>query len=222
MKIELRPLVRPLGLKASDADPAFREGRTGDVRAVATITGMGTALATKATERLLDLFPVDHVIVTGIAGAVDAETDIGRLVIPEAVVDWYTGTEYVPAVLGDHTAAGKIVTSDELLVAPELLVQFRQDGVVALDMESASVAAVCERRGVPCSVFRSISDRATDEVLDDEVFGLANADGSARPLAGAKYLLRHPRAIPGLVRMAKGASLAAKTAANAALAAVRG
>ncbi len=216
MKIELRPLVRPLSLQAVEGN-RWREGTLGAMRAVATITGIGTKLATEATEQLLDTYPVDHVIVTGIAGAVDAGTVIGRLVVPVAVIDWYTGTEYAPTPLGDHEPEGKIVTSDELLVAPEQLVQFRADGVVALDMESASVAAVCERRGVPCSVFRSISDQATDDVLDDEVFGLASADGSPRLGAGVRYMLRHPKKLPGLMRMAKGAQIAATAAADAAI-----
>jgi nucleoside phosphorylase len=211
MKIELRPL-----------GSRWREGTLGGRRAVATITGMGTRLAAEATEALLDAYPdVERVVVTGIAGAVDAETAIGRLIVPKEVIDYYTGTAYEPEAIGGHTAEGKIVTSDELLTAQDLLTKFRADGVVALDMESASVAAVCARRGVPCSVFRSISDRATDDVLDPEVFSLANEDGSPRAGAGAKYLLRHPGKIPALMGMARGATLAAKTAAEAALAALR-
>ena len=42
---------------------------------------------------------------------------------------------------------------------------------------------LCEQRGIPWSVFRVISDRATDGSVDEEVFRLSNQDGT--PNAGA-------------------------------------
>jgi nucleoside phosphorylase len=45
-------------------------------------------------------------------------------------------------------------------------------------METAAVAEVCEERGVPWSVVRAISDRASDGSVDAEV--LASATKTAR------------------------------------------
>ena len=72
-------------------------GSVGNADIVATTTGMGTALATSATERLLDLGPFDRVMVVGIAGGVGPSVGIGDIVIPEVVVDGADGTEYHPA-----------------------------------------------------------------------------------------------------------------------------
>ena len=66
---------------------------------------MGTKLATEATERLLDATPVDRVVVVGITGAVENETPIGTLILPEVVVNSETGTEYRPGATGRGHAA---------------------------------------------------------------------------------------------------------------------
>lgn len=68
---------------------------------------------------------------------------------------------------------------------------------------------------------RAISDRATDGSIDDEVFELSNQDGTPNPRAVARYVLRHPQRLPGMVRMGKGARLATERAADAAIAAAR-
>jgi hypothetical protein len=88
-------------------------------------------------------------------------------------------------------------------------------------METAAIALACEERGVAWTVFRAVSDRATDGTVDDEVFHLSRQDGTPDPRAVARYLVRHPGRIPGLVRMARGARLATDRAADAAIAAVR-
>ena len=51
----------------------------------------------------------------GITGAVDEETPIGALVLPEVVVNGATGAEYRPKQLGGGTPKGKMWTSDELI-----------------------------------------------------------------------------------------------------------
>ena len=46
---------------------------------------------------------------------------------------------------------------------PALIAQ----GVVSLDMETAAIGECCEKRNVPWSVFRTISDRASDGSVDE-------------------------------------------------------
>jgi adenosylhomocysteine nucleosidase len=220
MPMELRPLRRRLRLRKTGLGYA---GRIGDRPVVAVVTGIGTALAHAATARLLDAVDVEWVIVVGIAGAIENQTPIGTLVLPQLVINGADGTEHRPAPLrvgSAHRAHGKLWTSDELLLDPALHADLRADGVVALDMETAAVAKVCDQRGVPWSVARAISDRAGDGTVDAEIVGLSHADGSPNFSAVARYLVRHPGALPRLLHLANGANLAAGRAAEAAIDAV--
>lgn len=100
------------------------------------------------------------------------------------------------------------------------LARLQADGVVAIDMETAGIAEACEGRNIPWSVFRAVSDRASDVSLDDEVFALVNADGSYRPGTIAAYFVRHPGRVPAMLRISNDAKLAAANAASAAICAV--
>jgi adenosylhomocysteine nucleosidase len=218
MPMELRPLTRRLSLKRTRFDGVTaRTGALAGRPVVAIVTGMGTALASEGTERLLGAVPVDQVVVVGITGAVENETPIGTLVVPEVVVDGATGAEHRPSPLGDTTPHGKMWTTDQLIGDPSALAELRAQGVVSLDMETAAVAAACERQGTPWSVVRAISDRASDGSVDEEVFALSHQDGTPDGPAIARYLLTHPGRIPGMVRLARGAKVATEAAADAAI-----
>jgi adenosylhomocysteine nucleosidase len=221
MPMELRPLSRRLGLSHGEVDGLrARSGLLDGRPVVAVAVGMGTALASEATDRLLDGVDVERVLVFGITGAVDDDTPIGTVVRPALVVDGETGVAHVPDDLGGGEAAGTMWTTNRITRADELP-ELQRRGVVCLDMETAAVAACCERRAIPWSVHRAVSDRATDGSIDDEVFHMSNPDGSPNPRTVARYVVRHPGRLPGLVRVAKGARLATERAADAAIAAAR-
>jgi adenosylhomocysteine nucleosidase len=221
MPMELRPLSRRLELsRASVGGLRARSGQLHERPVVAVAVGMGTTLAAQATERLLGATEVDRVLVFGITGAVDDDTPIGTVVNPALVVDSETGAEHVPDRLGGSDPRGTMWTTNRITRADELPA-LRQRGVVCLDMETAAIAESCERRAIPWSVHRAISDRATDGSVDDEVFHMSNPDGTPNPRAVARYVVRHPGRLPGLVKVATGARLATERAADAAIAAAR-
>jgi nucleoside phosphorylase len=222
MPMELSPLAKKLSLERTEVGGVgMHAGALDDRQVVAIVTGMGTKLAREGTERLLDAVPVERVVVVGITGAVENETPIGTLILPEVVVNSATGAEYRPEPLAEGTPNGKMWTGDELLIEPDVLADLRAKGVVSLDMETAVIAEVCEQRGIPWSVFRVISDRASDGSIDEEVFRLSNQDGTPNRRAVISYFAKHPGRIPTMARLAKGATKATKAAADAAIRAVR-
>jgi nucleoside phosphorylase len=221
MPLELRPLVRPLALERAQSPNGARwSGGVGRVEVVATTTGIGTRAAARAAERLLDTTPVDHLVVVGIAGGIGPSVDVGDLVIPDRVLDLSTGSEHRPAPLGDVVSRGTLATSDVLLVDPNEAIRLEGRGVIAIDMETAAIAAVCERRRCPWSVFRAISDRADDGSTDAAVLGLAKPDGTPNLMALGRFVSTRPWRVPQLVRLARGTKLATRVAASAAASAL--
>ena len=216
MRPELRPLLRPLGLQPTDASGALYAGKLGALDVLAALSGIGTAAAARATERLLDA-GAEHVLVVGIAGGIGTRVAIGDLVVPERVLDLDHGVSHRPAPLGEAHAWGTLATSDRLIEDRDAIRRLEAQGVIAIDMETAAVAAACERRGRPWSVLRAISDRADGGGADAAVLALAGPDGSGDPVAVARFLLTRPWRIPQLVRLGRGMQRATRCAAAAAL-----
>ena len=220
MPIEVEPLVRMLSLQEADVDGAkFHTGALDRRPVVAVVTGMGTELATAGMTRLLAHFDVAWVLVVGITGALESETPIGTLVLPEIVKNSESGATFRPVAIGDAVHRGTMWTTNGLTTDAEKLARLRAEGVVSLDMETAAIAEICDARGIPWSVFRVISDRANDGTVDDEVFHLSNQDGTPNHAAIARYMAKHPERLPLLAEMAENAALATRTAAEAAIAA---
>jgi adenosylhomocysteine nucleosidase len=214
MEHELQPLVRRLGLEPDG--PVYR-GRAGGVEVVALLTTMGMAAAAAAASRILEE-DVDWVVGVGIAGGLDQErTKIGDLVVPEVVIDRGAGVSYRPSPLGDLPLRGTISCGDELIVDPPRLAQMSADGVVAVDMETAAVAAVCEGAGCPWSAFRSISDYAGEGLVDEELFAMTRPDGTADADALTRYLEANPAKTEVLIRLAHDMTVATEAAADAAI-----
>lgn len=218
MRMELAPLATPLGLRRVGArrERAYT-GALGGLEIAAAITGIGTRAAARTAERVLDAGAVERVVVVGVAGGIGPGVAVGDLVAPELVIDLSTGAEHRPTPLGVAAPRGALATSDRLLTDPAEAADLARRGVVAIDMETAAVAAVCEQRGCAWSVLRAISDRADDGSTDEAVLGLAGPDGGGDPWAVARFLLTRPWRVPQLVRLGRDARHAAETAAAAAV-----
>jgi adenosylhomocysteine nucleosidase len=216
MPSELRPIVRRLGLTRTGGAASEHAGKVGTMEVRAVHTGMGTAKAAAATEAALAEGGVERVVVCGIAGGVDPSLAIGDLIAPEVVVDHASGATFVPTPWDPAAVPrGRLCTTDELIVQPDRVERLREEGVIALDMETSAVAAVCERHGVPWSVIRAISDRADDGSVDREIMTLTDRDGRPDLKGLLRYLGPKPWRIAKLAKLAKGATLAADTAAAA-------
>jgi nucleoside phosphorylase len=217
MRWELRPFVREAGLVSRG--PAY-EGVVGRHTVIATTMGVGPSRASHSVERLLARGDVERVVVVGVAGGIDPALAVGSVMVPEEVVDGLSGASY-PNSPGDGVVvSGRLVTFDEVQVAPDVLARLRRQGFAAVDMETAAVAAACARRGCPLSVFRAISDDATAGSVDPAVAAMARPDGSSDVGAAVRYLVRRPWRAAALVSLGRDAQRAAKVATKAALAAL--
>jgi adenosylhomocysteine nucleosidase len=219
MKPELKAIVASGQLQPTRGDPVFSHaGSAGDWSVVSLVTGMGPALAREATRRTLATGPFDHVMVVGIAGGLDPDLPVGSLFVPSRVQLYPDGPEYATRPLPSRQASGGLMTTDGLFDDDSIWRPILDRGFGAVDMEAAGVAEVCEEAGVPWSVYRGISDRPDEHIVDQAVFGLSKPDGSADPAALAKYLARDPRRAKALAYLNRCMQLAATLAADAAFA----
>ena len=213
MQPELQPIVRKLGL---EGDGSLYRGRAGAIEVVAMLTTIGMAAGAQAAQRILE-HEVDWVMVVGIAGGVDVSVPIGTVIVPEVVIDRATERQFRPGVRGSIAPRGTLSCGDELITGPDELNAMAARGVVAVDMETAAVAAVCEAEGCPWSVFRGISDYAGEGLVDDAIFAMTRPDGTADPDVIARYLEENPERREVLVRLAHDTHVATEAAATAAI-----
>jgi adenosylhomocysteine nucleosidase len=217
MRPELRAVVRAGGLHRTEGDPHFSHaGSVGRWSVRAGIIGIGPALARQATERMLGAGTFDHVMVVGIAGGLDPALGIGALVVPRLVRLHPDGPSYSAHPLPPRQAAGGLMTTDGLFPDPDVWRPIFDAGFGAVDMEAAGVAEVCETAGVEWSVYRGISDRPDEHIVDQAVFSLTKPDGSADLVAVAKFVARDPRRTRTLARLNRAMEVAARRAAEAA------
>ena len=168
---------------------------------VAAVIGVGPDMARRTLERLLDAVPVSRVLLIGVSGGVADTLGIGAVMAPAVVIDRRSGARFVPDHPAGVEARGTLLTCETLAVGEGTLTAYRDQGIDAVDMETAAVAAVCTERGVPWSVFRAISDRLVDDLVDDTILGLTRPDGSTNLAAVARLVLRHPGDVRRLARL---------------------
>lgn len=219
MRPELRAVVRAGALKRTAHDTPFSHGGTaGSWTVRAGIIGVGPTRARRATERILATDSFDHVMLVGIAGGLDPALPAGALIVPRQVRLHPDGPLYRSHPLPSRSAEGNLMTTDGLLSAEEAWRAILESGFGAVDMEAAGVAEACERVGVEWSVYRGISDRPDENIVDQAVFALSKPDGSADLLAVGRYLARDPRRTRTLAHLNRCTGHAANVAAAAAFA----
>ncbi len=108
MQPELKAIVKSFGLKATSGDEVFSHaGNAGAWWVGALVTGMGPALARKATRRALSAGSIDHVMVIGIAGGLDPALPVGALMVPERVQLYPDGPVFGAHPIPPRQASGR-------------------------------------------------------------------------------------------------------------------
>jgi adenosylhomocysteine nucleosidase len=205
-------------------------GRLGAVEIIGVATGLGIRRAADAARRAMQsLSPPDLVIATGLAGALSDELRPGDLVLADRLILDGEDTESAqrtiaipPADLARFRAALETdrlaFSTGSILTAARILKDGAakrgagaRTGALAVDMESAAIAAEAHRLGLRFACVRAVLDTVDEEIVGAE---LAGPDGEVRPLAAASFVLRNPAALVGLARLMR--SLNRATAALAA------
>jgi nucleoside phosphorylase len=197
-------------------------GRVGNADVTAVHIGMGPPLTRAALTRIFAdaeaaSRTIDHVMIAGICGGLDPDLEVGTMINPEVVVDHTSGASYVHRPLVDAPPLGKLVTTEGVSFDVDLSLRFFDEGFVGVDMETSAVAEVCEARGCAWSVYRCISDRHFDGLLDERIIAMTNPDGSGNGDEIRKLIEADPELGAKLAQLGHDSTLGARLAAEAAV-----
>ncbi|HZV04061.1 MAG TPA: hypothetical protein VE999_03135 [Gemmataceae bacterium] len=156
------------------------------------------------------------VLSVGFSGALQPEQRVGDLVLASEVVDTEGNTwpTFCPEALADRNLpAGRVLTMPELVGDPHEKQRLgKQYQAVAVDMESAVAARLCAQHQVPFACLRVISDD-WETSLSSHLIDLLRQGRVSIPRLAAK-VLRHPKLIGELWRLASQTRLAARLLAE--------
>ncbi len=192
--------------------------------------GIGHRRATETARRALDSIPgAELVIGTGVVGALSSGLKPGDLVLSDRILTIDSDGKVEPAIVvsdshlravgrslssaGIAYSTGAILTSHRVLATGAEKRRAKETtGAIAVDMESAAIAAEAAARGLPFLAIRAVLDEVDDEVVGAE---MADAEGNVRPLAATSYLIRNPATMLKLPRMIRNLSRATTAIADA-------
>ncbi|HET7330460.1 purine and other phosphorylase-like protein, family 1 [Dyella sp.] len=194
------------------------------------LSGMGPRAARGAAEALVAAGAC-ALAVFGVAGALDDTLRNGTLFCPERVLDgqgrayatdvaWCASLQQRLAGFATplRTTGALLSVASPLLTAAAKRTAHRQFAALAVDMESAAVAAVAQERGLPFAVLRAIVDEA-DDAIPPALNGSVDTWGRPRPLRLLAAFGRQPSLaseLPRLYSRMQRATHALRAAAQAA------
>jgi len=194
------------------------------------LSGMGQEAARQGAQALVKA-GADALVSFGVAGGLAPGLRSGTLLCPSCVLD-ERSHDYLPdarwrasLVKRLATTGLPLITEGSLLSLPTPLLTVAEKSAMrerhqalAVDMESAAIAAVAGEHGLPFIVLRAVVDEREDNVPEPLQTGI---DAWGRPMAGRLLfaLLRQPRLLtelPGLASRMSKATRALRAAAQAA------
>ncbi len=182
---------------STHAGMEFCEGKLCGLDAVVVQCGVGKVNAAMCAQILCSVFGVTHLVNTGIAGSLNADLDIGDLVVSQDAMyhDFdcvHFGYEMgkVPgmdvvafpadqnmmelafdaaeAVNPGHTKVGRVASGDLFVAQKEAKnAIIAKTGAFCTEMEGAAIAQTAYRNKVPFVILRAISDKADDSAEMD-------------------------------------------------------
>lgn len=173
-------LILPLISEAttvSSGSITYHRGFIGGNEVAVMQCGIGKVNAAVGAVSLIDAFAPDLVINTGVAAGAGDEVAVMDMVIADRLVHhdfWCIGEEWghvpgsprffpakLPAIKETDGVKVGLIASGELFISSKNEVDTIRGhfpDVMAIDMESAAIAQVCNLRGVPFMCMRVISD----------------------------------------------------------------
>jgi nucleoside phosphorylase len=187
-----------------------------DRRSIAVFhTGVGEKICRRRIAEFLQDRQFELLISAGFAGALSSRLVVGDLLLAQN----FSTVSFDPArAFHSHLSLqrGDLLTVSQILNSPEERTRATQrSGAVAIDMETECIARACAEHALPLLSLRAISDTparplpAPAEVLFD-------IDHQKTKLSRLSiHLVKHPAALPRLVRFARQVRTARRSLTSA-------
>jgi adenosylhomocysteine nucleosidase len=173
---------------------------------IVAVSGVGRAKAARATQAIIDAHRPAIVVSAGFAGGLDPAINRFGLVIPSSIAceDAEAIETSLPAIKLPEGKAhtGGIVTVDRIVHSSvEKLALGTKFSALAVDMESHSVATVCQRAKVAFMGLRVVSDPVDEKLPADmrKLIAQQTFAGQAGAVLGS--IFRRPSAVKDMFRL---------------------
>lgn len=199
MQQEVETLVASMEDKTVSArtGTTFYEGTLAGTPVVVVQCGIGKVNAAICAQILCDCFGVTHLVNTGIAGSLNADLDIGDLLVSKDAmyhdfdcckfgypIGKVPGMDVVAFPADDtlialayaageeinpgHTMVGRVASGDQFVADKAKKERIiANTGAFCTEMEGAAIAQTAYRNGIPFVILRAISDKADDSAQMD-------------------------------------------------------
>ena len=196
-------------------------GRLGSAEVHVLHTGVGEAASSRTIAKFLAAHSPDLLFCSGFAGALTKELAVADLLVAQN----FTSPELLDVVrgaLGARAQFGTLATATSITdSAAERAALATRSGAIAVDMETESIAAACDRAAVPLVALRAISDTPAAP-LPAPPHVLFDVATQRTPFAALSlHVVRHPGALFRLLAFARQIAAAREQLTDALAALVR-
>lgn len=196
---------------------------------VLVTSGMGLRRAHRATQILMDKFPLVKLISFGIAGAVAEDLDIGDVVLAEAFCQLEQGSPGKISKLSEWPATAQaamqaalalrerhLYTGTAITTAGSQASSTQLSGILhpVLEMETAGIAQAAALRGIPLLSLRAISDGPRAPIPLD-LTTVMDEDANLMASRLLMAVIRNPRILLQSGKLLRNTAIAVENAALA-------
>ena len=172
--------------------------------------GGGTPAGASTVARALVAQGAEALLSFGLAGGLQPGLKPGLVLVPATVLthgEVYKCDAALTDFLGGATQ-GALLAGDKIVAhVTDKAALFARFHAAAIDLESGAVAQIAAQSALPFAVLRAITDPAERDLPPAAMVALKD-DGSLDIVRLLGSLLRHPRQIPGLIKVGQDAKAA--------------
>ncbi len=128
--------------------------------------GKGAQSAGTTLSAYLEQYRPQRLFLIGLAGALDPKIEVGAVFTVKRVVDEQT-KQHILLVNESLDAVGLLTARTAVVSAKQREHLYHQFGTELVDMESFTIARICQREQISLHIVRCVSDRAGDADLNE-------------------------------------------------------